>query len=298
MARPRKLVVPTHTSFKQPQKDNVFVPSEKVNMSSYFDMKGDEIKPRKGLECGIISNGKLVNVVSDGYGHLSTQNFFPKVDEKLQEIGMAYETRSINREDCAFAVDYILTDPSYHINVKSGKDSIKPMLRFATSYVGGKALGYFGFWRKLCDNGLHVGTVDIGFSVRHSGNIIEVVIPHIDEIMKKFMDNQYYSLHKKFEVLAERPIADLKDFVKITANDLKIFKFEASDKNPEPSLNATIVLDTIRKEAKELGVEPNYWLGYNAFNELIGTKLKKTFEATRNIDGILFDHTYDLAMAQ
>lgn len=296
----KKLVVPERTMFKNQQNDNVFLPNEVVKMQDLrlVDENGKVIQiivPRKGLEHGIISNGKLVNVVSDGYGHLPNEQFFLKVEEKLEEADIRYSTRSINRDDCAFAVDYILSDETYHVNVKNGKDIIKPMMRFATSYVGGKAMGYFGFWREVCKNTMHVGTVDVGFALRHSGKIIEVVMPKIDELMVKFMDNQYYSLHKKFEVLAERPIPNLKDFVRVTANDLGIFQFEKSAKNAEPSLNAEIVLNIIRDEAKELGTEPTYWNGYNAFNELIANRLKKTFEKTRSLDGELFEYVYQLS---
>jgi hypothetical protein len=38
-----------------------------------------------------------------------------------------------------------------------------------------------------------------------------------------------------------------------------------------------------------LGVTPNNWLVYNAFNELLHTKLKKSFEQQANIDAKLFE---------
>lgn len=286
-------------NFKREQNDNVFMPNEKIVLSEHYkDANGNGMVTRKGMEYGIMSNGKLVNMVSSSYGHLPNERFFLAMEEKLEESDIRYTTRSINRNDCTFAVDYILTDPSYEINVKGGKDIIKPMIRCANSYVGGNALGYIGFWRKVCDNGNHVGSIDLGFKIRHSGNVVEIAMPKLDEILIKFMDNQFYSLHKKFEVLAERPITDLKDFVRMTANDLKIFKFEKSDKNAEPSANAEIVLDIIRNEARELGTEPNFWLGYNAFNEIIGKKLVKTFEVTRTLDNQMFDYIYDMALAQ
>jgi len=103
------------------------------------------------------------------------------------------------------------------------------------------------------------------------------------------MDNEFYTLQEKFEVLAERPIRDVAGFVKMTANSLKMFKFEASDKNPNPSLNSQTVIDTIYRESRLLGEAPTLWLGYNAFNELLHGKLKKTFEAQKQLDGKLFE---------
>jgi hypothetical protein len=67
--------------------------------------------------------------------------------------------------------------------------------------------------------------------VKHRGNIAQVVLPEIKELVTRFMDNEFYSKHRKFQVLAERPIKDLDDFVKVTAEHFKLFQFECSEKN-------------------------------------------------------------------
>lgn len=202
---------------------------------------------------------------------------------------MQYVKRSINRENRSFAVDYILSDSNVEIKVKNGMDKIKPMLRFVNSYDGSnKTSGHFGFFREVCSNGLHVATSQIGFSIKHRGDICEVVLPEIASISRKFLDNEYYTIYRKFEVLAEHSIADVKEFVKLTADKLGLFQFESSEKNPDPSLNARIVMDTINRESNLLGVAPNLWVGYNAFNELLHNKLKKTFEQQKRIDGMMF----------
>ena len=287
------------TLSREMRHDNVYPLSKVVDVK---ELTG--FTPRKGLEKAIISNDKIVNFVAKGYGHLTTQQFFGTVENKLQAAGLQYETRSINRDDRSFAVDYILTDERYLAVMKNGNgtkgiDYIKPMLRFVTSYDGSNsAMGFFGHFRQVCTNGLMAHKFDIGFKVKHRGNIVEVVMPEISNIFEKFMSNDYYSLHRKFEVLQERIIPNLKDFVKMTANDLKVFKYEASDKNPEPSLNAEIVLNIIREEARQGGFpEPTYWHGYNAFNELLGTRLQKTFDQSRRLDAKIFDKVYELATA-
>ena len=91
-----------------------------------------------------------------------------------------------------------------------------------------------------------------------------------------------------------KEITDLKGFVKLTAEKTNLFKFEASEKNPEPSLNARIIMEGIEREADILGVKPNLWLGYNAFNELLHDKLKKTFEQQKNIDSKIFDTVLEM----
>lgn len=271
--------------------DNVLPDNSIVRLSSITHMPS-----RKGLECAVISAGQIVNVVSDGYGHLPNEQFFLKVEEKLIEADIQYVTRSINRENRSFAVDYILNDDSLHIDVKNGKDKLRPMLRFINSYDGSnKTSGHFGYFREVCANGLHVAQTNIGFSVKHKGDIVELVLPEINHIVKRFMDNEYYTLKRKFEVLAEKPITDIEHYVRLTTEELKLFMFQCSEKNPAPSLNARMVIDTIRKESRLLGVEPNMWLGYNAFNEVIHDKLKKTFEAQKTADMKLFTHAMEMA---
>jgi len=278
-------------SDKPLQQDDVF----KANyITSLQGLTG--LEPRQGLENVVISNNKIVNVVSDSYGHLPNEKFFIEVEHKLIDADIKYVTRSINRDDRSFVVDYILSDDSYHIAVKNGKDIIRPMLRFTNSYDGScKKSGHFGFFRQVCGNGLHVSEWHIGFSVKAKGNIEQIVLPHIGDLVNAFMDNEYYTLKKKFDVLAERPISDLKGFVKYICDKTEIFQYEKSDKNPDPSLNAQTVIDTVHREANLLGQRPSLWLGYNAFNELLHGKLKQTFEKQKKSDGKLFETVLSLS---
>jgi hypothetical protein len=120
-------------------------------------------------------------------------------------------------------------------------------------------------------------------------------MPNIKQLIKKFMNNEFYSLHRKFEVLAEKRVDNIEDYVKLTCQELKLFTFQSSKENPEPSLNARTVIDIINRESKLLGTEPNMWHLYNAFNEVLHGKLKRSFRNQRVTDSKLFDFTYQLA---
>jgi hypothetical protein len=251
------------------------------------------LSSRRGLENAIICENQIVNVVSNSYGHLPNEKFFLGVEEKLIDADIYYQQRSINRDNRSFVVDYILADDRYKIEVKGDKDLLRPMLRFVNSYDGScKTSGSFGFWRKVCDNGLHVAQTHIGFSVKHSGAIADIVMPKLDNIVSQFMDNEFFTLKRKFEVLAERQVTNLEGYVKATAKSLGIFKYEASDKNPEPSANARFIFDVVERETRLLNTRPNQWIVYNAFNELIHGKLKKTFDQQRTLDEKLFESVY------
>jgi hypothetical protein len=255
--------------------DNVFVKNEVLSLQQLTGLP-----TRKGLESAVISEGKIVSVVSNGYGHLPNEKFFYAVESKLINADINYVTRSINRGNRSFAVDYILADQRFVVNFKNSTDELYPMLRFVNSYDGScKTSGSFGFFRKVCFNGLHIAHTKIGFSIKHKGDICEVVMPEINTLVKTFMDNEFYEIRRKFEVLAERPIKNIAKFVKVQADHFKLFQFESSEKNPAPSLNARTVIETA----------PNMWIGYNAFNELLHGKLKKTFTQQAEIDSRIFE---------
>lgn len=278
-----------NTTFKegqQLQNDNVFVSSQVISLS---ELTGHPT--RKGLENVVMSEGAIVNVVSDSYGHLPNEKFFIEVERKLIDADVNYVTRSINRDNRSFAVDYILNDDRYIVKVKNSNDELRPMLRFVNSYDGScKTSGNFGFFRKVCSNGLHVAETKVGFSVKHRGAIVEIVLPEIKTLVTKFMENEFYSLSRKFEVLAEKRIADVQGWVRATAEHFKLFQFECSEKNPSPSLNARTVIESIYRESGLLAESPNMWIGYNAFNELLHGKLKKTFTQQAELDSKLFEY--------
>lgn len=270
--------------------DNIFVESKIMNLSDLTGMPCD-------TKCSkaIVSEGKIVATVSPSYGFMPNERFFAQVETHLIEADLKYITRSVNRGNKHFSVDYILSDESYHINVKNSGDKIIPMLRFTNSYAGGPVSGSFGIYREICSNGLHIAQTNMGFKFRHKSTVMEVTMPRIKETVEKFRDNEFYSLHKKFEVLAERLIPDMTEFVKFTCTELDLFKYEASNKNPDtPGAKAKLVMDTMTREAQSLGTPVNYWLGYNAFNEVIHAD-KKSFGKQAKNDQRLFNSILELA---
>lgn len=251
---------------------------------------------RRGLERAIISEGQIVNVVSNTYGHLPNENFYTEVETQLIQADIEFTMKRHNRDNRSFAVDYILNDDSFHVEIKNGMDKIKPMLRFTNSYDGStKTSGNFGFFREICENGLHIGEAIQAFSIKHIGDMQSFILPQIQKTINHFYNNEYYELKRKFNVLAETPITDLTEFVSFITKENNLFKFEKSDKNPLPSMLAQNVIDIIKDEALLLSTPPNLWHGYNAFNEVIHTKMKKSFDQQRKADTQVFNSILSLA---
>lgn len=298
MARKKSTTATPAHNFKygQLQQDNVYVNPKLEDVAS---LTGYDV--RRGLEqfvtvdktAGRPEDGRIIiSNVSQDYGFLANEDFYPKIEERLEGAGIGYQKSMINRNNRGFVVDYILSDESMHINVKSGGDLIKPLIRVVNSYDGSnQTSGHFGFFREICSNGLHVADTKLKFKIRHRGNMQEIVMPKIEELIAAFMDNEYYSIHKKFEVLSEKALSDVEGFVKYTLGQTGLLKYEKSEKNPEEaSIGAQFIIDTINAEAKELGTAPNLWLGYNAFNEYIHTqKNPLSFMLQENADRKIFD---------
>jgi len=273
--------------------DNVYPELKIISGKEFTDKFG---KTRKGWDKAIVSNNTLVNMVGKDYSILSNENFFGEIEKQLKENDIKVLKRSINRDDRAFAVDHILNDDRYAVIVKNGNDKIRPMLSFTTSYDGStKTQGRFGFFREVCQNGLFTITSEIGFSMKRRGDLEYIVIGEVEKLIQKFMDNEFYEIKKKFEVLAETPIKNLGEYVKIVCKETNIFQFEKSKENVAPSKTAETVIALIKHEAKLLNTDSNLFLGYNAFNNVLHNKMKKTFNSQYDWDVKLFNHHMELA---
>ena len=272
------------------QQDEIFVPSEMKSLKSLTQMES-----RRGLENTIISNGKIVNVVSNSYGHVPNELFFKKAEEMLTDAGLNYQKRTINRNDRSFITDFIIDDNN-QFSVKNEKDLILPMLRFKNSYDGSeKTSGHFGFYREVCSNGLHVSQAEIEFSIKHSKNNTDLIMPRLNNLFDKFLDNEFYTITKKFDRMREFEIINTKEFVKEIVESTKLFRYECSDKNNDPSKKSREVLEILDNEALLLDEKPNLWIGYNAFNQMLHNTLKKSFSQQERLDKKLFDVVYEMA---
>ena len=272
---------------KSLQQDEIFVSNEMKSLKSITVMES-----RRGLENVIISNGKIVNVVSNGYGHIPNELFFKKAEQLLLDANLKYQKRTINRNDRSFITDFIIEDDN-QFSLKNGQDKILPMLRFKNSYDGSeKTSGHFGFYREVCTNGLHVAQAEIAFSIKHSKNNTDLIMPKLNFLFDKFLDNEYYEITRKFREMEEIELIDTKAFVKDILEKTKLFRYECSDKNDSPSKKSRELLDMIAEEGQDYYATPTLWDGYNAFNWMLHNTLKKSFSQQEKLDKILFDEIY------
>ena len=272
------------------QQDEVFVP---VQIRPLNELTGMPV--RKGLEQAVVSKGKIMNIVSQRYGHIPNQLFFKKAEQLLVDADLTYSRQSINRSDRSFSVDFVLTDTT-QFSVGQGEDVILPMLRFTNAYDGSeRTAGHFGFYRKICSNGLHVAQTEIGFSIKHHKNAMQLIMPELQGLFRRFLDNEFYSISGRFHQMMTVELLDTKDFVREVLERTQLFRYECSDTNDAPSKKARAVLEILDAEALQLGSTPNLWLGYNAFNAVLHRNLKKGFTKQQLLDRQLFEAVYEMA---
>lgn len=271
------------------QQGEIFIPSE---IKSFESITG--IKSRRGLENVIVSNGKIVNVVSKNYGHIPNELFFHKAEQLLVNANLNYSKRTINRNDRSFVVDFIIDNDNL-FELKNKQDQIVPMLRFKNSYDGSeKTSGHFGFFRQICSNGLHIAQSKIAFSIRHTKNSTDLIIPNLHRLFERFLDNEYYGVTQKFKELEAIEIIDTKAFVKDILDKTKLFRFECSDHNDDPSKKSRELIQLIENESYAIEVKPTLWTGYNALNWMLHNTLKKGFAQQEKLDKVLFDEIYEM----
>lgn len=264
---------------------NIFPTVSKLSLSQISDYQGIE-------RCShvIISNGKVVQTCSSNYGLLKNENFFTPFEEKMREEHINFTAKYRNVGDCQFVADYILDG---EVSVKTKKDVVQPKIRLINSYDGScAAIGLLGYYRQICNNGLHAMRYEVNFKTRHTDRAIQMVVPSLRDMLEEYQNTEGVKIIRRFEVLAERPIGDnINDFVKVVCDNTKIFKFEKSDKNPDPSLNAQFVLDKIAMEARELKMVSNRWLVYNAFNQWLNSdeRNKKSDRLRTDLDSKIFE---------
>lgn len=272
------------------RQDNVFVDAKLESLELLTGHKC--ISSKKQV---VISEGEIVNVVSDNYGFLPNEMFFTQIEEKLINSDIEFQVSAINNKNRSFKVDYILND-DYATSIGSENDKIVPLMSFVNSYDGSnKTSGTFGLYRQVCSNGLMVADTEVGFSYKHTGNQLKIVMPEIDKLIETFTKTEYFELQNKFKVMANKKISNVEAFVQRVCKSTKLFNFETTGKEPEITAKAKEVMSIISREMSTLSVEPNMWLGYNAFNEIIHAGNVANFGKTNDKDSKVFDTIFQMA---
>jgi len=119
-------------------------------------------------------------------------------------------------------------------------------------------------------------------------------MPNLNRLFDRFLDNEYYGVTQKFKELEVIEIIDTMAFVKDILDKTKLFRFEYSDHNDEPSKKSRELIELIENDSDAIEVKPTLWAGYNAFNWMLHNNLKKGFVQQEKLDKVLFDEIYEM----
>jgi hypothetical protein len=220
------------------------------------------------MENVILSNGKIVNIVSDSYGFINNEDLFKGFENILNIEGINFEVQYKNVNDCQFIGDYFLEGEQKVGSNYKGSDIIKPKIRLQNSYDGKLLLsGYFGFFRQVCSNGLHTHKNELAFKIKRTQNNLLATPDKLVQMLDEYRNNTMIEIKSIFDELSKVELTDLNKAVRELSEKVDILTF--ANKKDIPTEKAVAVIDTIRRESNELKTKPNAWLLYNAFNELL-----------------------------
>lgn len=246
---------------------------------------------------GMVNNEEMdLNYCSPIYELVPNATIFPKVEEILNQQGIAFTAQYSHTKHCRFYGNYIIEDPRFGYKMKGTNDVIKFIWNFQHSYNGlTKYKGVCGFYRLVCTNGLSVPVEEMKeynlvLEGKHTASIIHSLEQFSNMLIKVTSELNVVkkAIVEKYEILGGRMVTNVEDRVKEVLNVMNIVnnvkvKDTAKMNNKELALygkliqthreKVDVVLNTIRKEAYDtkLGYKGkvNDWLIYNAINGYI-----------------------------
>jgi len=226
---------------------------------------------------GIIGGEEIdLNYCSPVYELVPNENIFPKVEEILQQHGIAFTVQYSHTQNARFYGNYIIEDPRFAYKMQGTNDVVKFIWNFEHSYNGlTKYKGLAGFYRLVCTNGLTVPieemkeynlaiqgkhTAAILHSLEEFSQILVRVTENLDEVKTAITD--------KYELLGGRWVAKPQDRIKEVLQASKINIVENKSRNTLVDIHGRVM-----SEANKTGLgyngRVNDWLIYNGINQYV-----------------------------
>lgn len=102
------------------------------------------------------------------------------------------------------------------------------------------------YGRRVYSKGLYVAQTEIGFSIKHHKNSVNLIMPELEGLFRKFMDNEFYTISDRFHQIISAKLLDTKAFKKVL-DQTKLFCYECSDTNDNPSKRAREVIEILAR---------------------------------------------------
>jgi hypothetical protein len=223
----------------------------------------------KGKETLLYTGSKVYELIPN-------QEIFPVIEDILKNAGIEFQAHYSMFDHSRFFAEY--TIKAGGVAVGDSNDLIYPLLIVDHSYNGRvKYKITFGYFRKLCTNGLSVpveGKEKVNFSVvgKHTSQVKESLKTLMEKVNTFVVNQEKYA--ERFNIIAERKIENFTDRVLAVIEATGIGKrgFEQ-------------ITETIKKESAQLQTPVNDWLIYNGFNfHIFNARTKEGKEYGTSLD--------------
>lgn len=226
---------------------------------------------------GVIGGEEVdLNYCSPIYELVPNETIFPKVEEILNQHGIAFSAQYSHTQNARFYGNFIIEDPRFGYKMAGTNDVIKFIWNFQHSYNGlTKYKGVAGFYRLVCSNGLVVPVQEMKeynlvLEGKHTSSIIRS-LEEFSQILVNVTNNLgtvKTAITAKYEMLGGRWVAKPEDRLKEVLQASKIAIIDNAKFN---TLND--ITNRIMSEAQKTGLgyngRVNDWLIYNGINQYI-----------------------------
>lgn len=235
-------------------------------------------KHQKAIVATVDGQPKIVNFPSAGYGLIPMIDILVPFEEELIKE-FQFEATYLVREDSKFAVTYILEGRNLLIGKTKFNDELKPQIKLFHSYDSSTIFHLmFGYWRKVCTNGLMGWMNESNLAISHTSEEVKMLIPLCMDAIRNFAEKSK-DFSQVYEDLTDRMIVKWEDRVvevMEATNQMKSYKNDIIERiNFEHSSNKITITD---------------WLIYNAFNYQINHKSEAQELDKIKKDQIIFNY--------
>jgi hypothetical protein len=227
---------------------------------------------------------QLVNFVSQNYGLLDNNEFFPALEKSMRENKLSFDASYGHQEHCKYYATYTIKGRELSIGKSEYQDKILPQIKIMRSYSS--QIGFrlvLGFYRQICSNGMWGFKSVSQANLKHTQGNLPLMYESINTTIAKFIE-EAKELTEVFQVLGDRKVTHWNDRVLEIASNTAFSAKHAED-----------VIERITIEHNENGLPITDWLIYNGFNYQLNhsENIQSSPEAKVKLDKQLFKHILD-----
>lgn len=243
----------------------------------------------KKVVVGTLEDGEIdLNYCSNRYELVPNAVIFPNIVKILEDKKIEFTVQYSHTNNARFYANYVITDKDYRYKIKGTNDEICPVLRVQHSYNGlTKYRIMFGYFRVICSNGLTVPVAEMSkynlvIIGKHTASILRS-LKQLETLLSMFVNEGKQitaEITENFEVLASRPVVDVKARVEQVLRQTKIGMVDNKNFNTVNNIADRIIaeangdtkIEMLDKTVKTLGYDGkvNDWLVYNGINQYLG----------------------------